>query len=59
IDMASGVTPALTTHRLPSADMGRRAAARMLARLAGRDVERTEELPAELIVRASTGPAPR
>jgi LacI family transcriptional regulator len=59
IDMASGVTPALTTVRVPAAEMGRRAAARMLARLAGQEVAHIEELPAELIVRASTGPAPR
>jgi len=58
IDMASGVTPALTTVRVPAANIGRRAATRMLARLAGEDVTRTEELPADLIVRASTGPVP-
>jgi LacI family transcriptional regulator len=58
IDMASGVTPALTTVRVPAAEMGRRAAARMLARLAGREVANVEELPAEVIVRASTGRAP-
>jgi len=59
IDMASGVTPALTTVRVPAAAMGRRAAARMLDRLAGREVVQIEELPADLIVRASSGPAPR
>jgi LacI family transcriptional regulator len=59
IDMASGVTPALTTVHVPAAEMGRRAAARMLARLAGQKVAHIEELPAGVIVRASTGPAPR
>ena len=59
IDMASGVTPALTTVRVPAAEMGRRAAARMLGRLAGRDVAHIEELSADVIVRASTGPVPR
>jgi len=59
IDMASGVTPALTTVRMPAADIGRRAAARMLARLAGNEVAHVEELRVEVIVRASTGPAPR
>jgi LacI family transcriptional regulator len=58
IDMASGVTPALTTVRVPAAEIGRRAAARMLARLAGQDVAQAEELPADLVVRASTGPVP-
>ncbi|MCC6212132.1 MAG: substrate-binding domain-containing protein [Burkholderiales bacterium] len=56
IDMASGVTPALTTIRVPAAEMGRRAAARMLERIAGREIERAEELPASLVVRASSGP---
>ncbi len=56
IDMASGVTPALTTVRVPAAEMGRRAAARLHARRGGRGVPHHEELPAELIVRASTGP---
>jgi LacI family transcriptional regulator len=59
IDMASGVTPALTTVHVPAAEMGRRAAARMLARLAGSPVAHVEELPADLIVRASTGPVAR
>jgi LacI family transcriptional regulator len=59
IDMASGTSPPLTTMRVPAAEIGRRAAARMLARLAGEAVPRIEELPAEMVVRASTGPAPR
>lgn len=59
IAMASGVTPALTTVRVPAAEMGRRAAARMLTRLAGGEVAHIEELPAEVVVRASSGPAPR
>jgi len=59
IDMASGVTPALTTVRVPAEEMGRRAAARMLARLQGREVAHIEELPAEVIVRASSGLAPQ
>lgn len=58
IDMAEGVTPALTTVRVPAAEMGRRAAVRMLARLSGQAVAQIEELPATLVVRASTGPAP-
>ena len=59
VDMAAGVTPALTTIRVPAAEMGRRAAARMLARFAGGQVAQVEELVADLIVRASTGPVPR
>lgn len=59
IDMAAGASPPLTTVRVPAAQIGRRAATRMLARLAGEAVPRIEELPAEMVVRASTGPAPR
>jgi DNA-binding LacI/PurR family transcriptional regulator len=59
IDMASGTSPALTTVRVPAAEIGRRAAARMLARLAGESVLHVEQLPAELVVRASTGPVPQ
>lgn len=58
IEMAGAVTPALTTVRVPAAGIGRLAAARMLARLDGRRVTTVEELPAELVVRESTGRAP-
>ncbi|HEX5612580.1 MAG TPA: substrate-binding domain-containing protein [Burkholderiales bacterium] len=58
IDMASEITPSLTTVRVPAADIGRRAAARMLERLAGREVPAREEVPVELVVRESTGRAP-
>jgi LacI family transcriptional regulator len=58
IDMAREITPALTTIHVPAADMGRLAATRMLARLAGDEVPTIEELRAELIVRESTGRAP-
>ena len=59
IDMAAGASPPLTTVRVPAAEIGRRAAARMLARLAGEAVPPIEELPAGLVVRESCGPAPR
>jgi LacI family transcriptional regulator len=58
IELAAEVAPPLTTIHIPSADIGRRAAERLLARLAGRRVPRVEELPVDLIVRGSTGPAP-
>jgi len=58
IDMASGASPPLTTVRVPAAQIGRRAAARILARLAGDAVPHVEELPATMVVRASTGRAP-
>lgn len=55
IDMACETTPALTTVHVPAADLGRIAGERMLARLAGREVPRTREVPAELVLRESTG----
>jgi DNA-binding LacI/PurR family transcriptional regulator len=60
--LAETVTPRLTTVRIPAAAAGA-AAARMLVRhLVGRlgndDADRRTVLSAELIVRASTGPAP-
>jgi LacI family transcriptional regulator len=59
IDMAAGSSPPLTTVRVPAAEIGRRAAARMLARLAGEAVPPVEELPAGMVIRESTGPVPR
>lgn len=58
IDMAGEVTPALTTVHVPAADIGRIAAARMLARLAGREVAMLEEVRVELVIRQSTGRPP-
>jgi LacI family transcriptional regulator len=58
IDMAAEMTPALTTIRVPAAEIGRSAAVRMLARLAGEEVPLRQEVPAELVVRQSTGRAP-
>jgi LacI family transcriptional regulator len=58
IEMAAVATPPLTTVRVPAADIGRLAAERMLARLAGEHVVPVEELRVELIVRESTGRAP-
>jgi LacI family transcriptional regulator len=55
IDLAAEITPALTTVRLPAAEIGRLAAERMLARLAGKSVPRVQEVKVELVVRASTG----
>ncbi len=57
IDMAAEMTPALTTVRVPAAEIGRLAAHRMLARLAGRDVAKLEEVRTEIVIRESTGKA--
>lgn len=58
IAMASEVSPALTTIHLPSAQIGLRAARRLLARLEGEPVARGERLPAPLVVRGTSAPPP-
>jgi DNA-binding LacI/PurR family transcriptional regulator len=56
--IAAQVTPALTTVRMPCAEAGA-AAARLLVRRIENDAPlQSVVLPTELIVRASTGPAP-
>jgi LacI family transcriptional regulator len=57
VEWSRRVRPALTTLRLPLADAGLAAADQLLARLAGRSVDRAS-LVARLIVRGSSGPAP-
>jgi DNA-binding LacI/PurR family transcriptional regulator len=55
--MAGQVTPPLTTVRQPHADKGRRAGEMLLALVSGEgSIQPSLILPAELIVRASTGP---
>ncbi|MCI4065765.1 LacI family transcriptional regulator [Micromonospora sp. R77] len=54
--IAADVTPALTTVRLPLAELGARAMSLALEPAADRD--RAETLPAELVRRDSLGPAP-
>jgi LacI family transcriptional regulator len=56
IELAGEITPGLTTVRVPSADIGRQAGQRLLARLAGETVPRVKELAAPLVVRGTTGP---
>lgn len=57
IELASESTPALTTMHVPSGDIGRIAAERLLARLEGKRVPRAHAIEVELAVRASTGRA--
>jgi LacI family transcriptional regulator len=54
LEMAAVVTPALTTVRFPTAELGSLAGRHLLARLAGKPVEQRTELPVKLVVRAST-----
>lgn len=61
IPLARQLWPPLTTIRQPIAEMGRRAADMLLARLRARpEPEATaEEIESVLVLRESTGPAPR
>ena len=56
--IAAQVTPALTTVRMPCAEAGAAAARLLKNRIDGDAPASTVVLPTELIVRASTGPAP-
>jgi LacI family transcriptional regulator len=54
LDLASHVSPALTTVHLPSAELGQQAAQILLAMLSGEKKTQTVELPVELVTRGST-----
>lgn len=59
IDLAQATSPMLTTARQPLAEMGRIAVSLLIRLLDGHEVEALHvELATDLIVRASTGPAP-
>jgi len=60
LEIATVVTPPLTTVHFPTAELGSYAAQHLLSRLAGKPFELRTELPVELMVRASTAaPASR
>ncbi|WP_309127479.1 LacI family DNA-binding transcriptional regulator [Microbacterium sp.] len=59
IPFAAYTSPPLTTAAVPAADLGRNAWAAMHALLSGADPVATETFIPELVVRESTGPAPR
>jgi len=58
IPEAAGSNPPLTTMAQPLHDLGAQALRMLVDLLDGRDVPHHVQLPASLIVRASTGPAP-
>ncbi len=55
IELVAHITPPLTTIRQPRVEIGRTAARRLLARLAGEADSGDTILPVELVVRGSTG----
>lgn len=59
IELAGELAPGLTTVRVPSAEIGREAGRRLLARLAGQPVPLTREMAAPLVVRGTTAPPRR
>jgi LacI family transcriptional regulator len=54
LELSSHIQPSLTTVRVPSIDMGVKAADYLTARIAGRPAPNLVELGAELIIRATT-----
>ena len=58
IALSAQWSPPLTTMRIPSAQIGRAAGLRLLARLSGDKVPRVQCLESELVMRATSGPAP-
>ncbi|WP_134724377.1 LacI family DNA-binding transcriptional regulator [Paracoccus luteus] len=58
IEWVAHLPTPLTTIRQPKRDLGRRAAQFLVDRIAGRPVPDVAVLDPELVVRASTGPAP-
>jgi len=58
MEIASLITPGLTTVHFPTAELGFYAANHLLRRLAGESVALRRELPVELVVRGTTAPPP-
>lgn len=59
IELSAEFSPALSTVHVPSSDIGRLAAQRLVARLDGRCVARMRAIEVDLVLRETTGPAPR
>lgn len=58
MEIASLITPGLTTVHFPTTELGVYAANHLLQRLAGENVEPRRELPVELVVRGTSAPPP-
>lgn len=59
LDLAGHVQPPITTVEIPSAEMGRRAADDLMARVEQREAPLRVELGTRLLVRGTTGPPRR
>lgn len=57
-ELSAEIPSGLTTVRVPSIEIGRRAAQRLVGRLGGKRVPKVEELATELVIRGSSGPPP-
>jgi len=58
IELASQMSPALTTVSVPAAEIGRSAADHLINALSGVPIPVSVQLPYRLVLRGSTGPAP-
>jgi len=58
LEMARHIDPALTTLHVPTQQLWQTVADRIVAALEGKPVQGVTEVEVELVVRASTGPAP-
>ena len=59
MEIASLLSPGLTTVHFPTLELGQFAAAHLLAQLSDKSVARQHELPVELKVRGTTAPPAR
>lgn len=59
MEIASLMTPGLTTMHFPTTELGTYAAHHLLSRLAGKNVAPLRQLPVELVVRGTTAPPPK
>ncbi len=57
LELAAQISPGLTTIRVPTDEMGHRAAENLLLRLGNKEAPHTLEIETELVLRATTAPA--